>query len=61
MTGERYIDAKITDRVEKGVVFIPFHFAECAADMMTNTALDPTAKIPELKISGCNFTRARNL
>jgi len=41
---------QITDRVEPGVVFIPFHFAEAAANVLTNPTLDPTAKIPEYKV-----------
>jgi len=32
------------------VVFIPFHFAEAAANALTNAALDPIAKIPEYKV-----------
>lgn len=48
--GRINIKAKITDRVNKGIVFIPFHFAECAANVLTNTALEPIAKIPELKV-----------
>lgn len=48
--GEIKVKAKITNRVEKGVVFIPFHFAEAAANVLTNPALDPVAKIPEFKV-----------
>ncbi len=33
-----------------GTVFIPFHFAEAAANRLTNAELDPVAKIPELKV-----------
>ncbi len=47
--GEIKIKAKVTDRVQKGVVFIPFHFAEAAANMLTNNVLDPYAKMAELK------------
>jgi len=36
--------------IKKGVVFIPFHFAESAANVLTIDALDPEAKIPELKV-----------
>ena len=32
-----------------GVVFIPFHFVEAAANLLTIDALDPQAKIPEFK------------
>ncbi|SPD76263.1 Formate dehydrogenase subunit alpha [uncultured Desulfobacterium sp.] len=40
----------VTDRVTKGVVFMPFHFAESSANVLTNTVLDPVCKIPELKV-----------
>jgi formate dehydrogenase alpha subunit len=48
--GKIHIQAEVTDKVQPGVVFIPFHFAECAANLLTNPALDPVAKIPELKV-----------
>ena len=32
-----------------GVVFIPCHFREAAANLLTIDALDPLAKIPEYK------------
>ena len=41
---------KITERSPKGTIFIPFHYAEAAANRLTQTALDPVAKIPELKV-----------
>ncbi|MEE9299934.1 MAG: formate dehydrogenase subunit alpha [Alphaproteobacteria bacterium] len=41
--------ARIDAGVPKGVVFIPFCFAEAAANMLTNPALDPIGKIPEFK------------
>ena len=44
------LQARVADRVDEGVLFIPFHFFEAAANELTNTALDPTAKIPELKV-----------
>jgi len=40
----------VTDRSDLGTVFIPFHFAEAAANVLTNPALDPDSKIPELKV-----------
>jgi len=45
--GQIETKALITERVPEGVIFIPFHFAECAANVLTNPALDPVAKIPE--------------
>ncbi len=40
----------ITDRVDPGVVFMPFHFEETNVNKLTNPAYDPIAKIPELKV-----------
>jgi len=51
------VDALITDRVAEGVVFIPFHFADGAANRLTNDALDPTAKIPEYKVCAARVQR----
>ncbi len=42
--------ARVTDRIIPGVVFVPFHFAEAAANALTHSALDPIAKIPEYKV-----------
>jgi formate dehydrogenase major subunit len=35
--------------VPEGMVFIPFCYAEAAANLLTNPALDPFGKIPEFK------------
>jgi predicted molibdopterin-dependent oxidoreductase YjgC len=47
--GEIQIKTKISRKVNRGTVFIPFHFAEAAANILTNPAYDPVAKIPEYK------------
>ncbi|HMK49791.1 MAG TPA: molybdopterin dinucleotide binding domain-containing protein, partial [Thermodesulfovibrionales bacterium] len=41
--------ALISERPSRGMVFIPFHFREAAANALTNTVVDPVSKIPELK------------
>jgi len=41
--------AKVTDKTIAGVVFIPFHFVEAAANLLTLDDVDPRAKIPEYK------------
>jgi predicted molibdopterin-dependent oxidoreductase YjgC len=46
-----------TDRVKPGTIFIPFHFAEAAANRLTNPALDPASKIPELKVCKAKIER----
>jgi formate dehydrogenase (coenzyme F420) alpha subunit len=47
--GEITIGARVTRDIKKGVVFMPFHYKECAANVLTNNALDPVAAIPEFK------------
>lgn len=49
--GSIKIKALVTDRVAKGSLFIPFHYSEAAANVLTSQALDPVAKIPEYKVS----------
>jgi formate dehydrogenase alpha subunit len=56
--GEIETRAWITRRVPPGVVFIPFHFAEAAANVLTNPALDPVAKIPEYKVAAVRVEAA---
>lgn len=48
--GELVAKAEVVDRPRSGVVFMTFHFAEAAANLLTNPALDPMAKIPEYKV-----------
>ncbi len=48
--GSITVFARVTDRTPQGVVFIPFHYSEAAANLLTNAALDPTVKIPEYKV-----------
>ncbi len=42
--------AQVSDKAVDGTLFIPFHWASAAANVLTNAALDPTAKIPEYKV-----------
>jgi formate dehydrogenase major subunit len=47
--GKVDVPARVTKDILKGEVFMPFHYKECAANVLTNNALDPVAKIPEFK------------
>jgi len=49
--------ARVTDRIQEGVVFMTFHFKESAANLLTNDALDPLAKIPEFKVCAIKVTK----
>ena len=48
--GEIEIKADLSERMERDTLFIPFHFVESAANILTNPAIDPIAKIPEYKV-----------
>ena len=47
--GSIVLRAKVTRKTTQGVVFIPFHFAEAAANELTIDKLDPLALIPEFQ------------
>lgn len=47
--GSIVLRAAVTTKTTRGVVFIPFHFFEAAANELTIDKLDPLAKIPEFK------------
>ena len=42
--------------VPEGMVFMPFCYAEAAANLLTNPALDPFGKIPEFKFCAARVT-----
>ena len=50
--------AKVTQAIEKGWLFMPFHFWEGPANMLTIDALDPVAKIPEYKVCAATIRKA---
>ena len=56
--GEIQVRAKISDMVDSGTVFIPFHYAEAAANRLTNAALDPVSNIPEYKVCAVKLSSA---
>ena len=56
--GSIVLRAKVTEKTTAGVIFIPFHFAEAAANLLTIDALDPEALIPEYKACAVKVTPA---
>jgi len=44
------IAVRLSGRVARRQVFIPMHYREAAANLLTNPALDPYAGIPEFKV-----------
>ncbi|MGB1894947.1 MAG: formate dehydrogenase subunit alpha [Candidatus Puniceispirillaceae bacterium] len=53
--GEIELFARIDPNLPKGMIFIPFCFTEAPANMLTNPALDPYGKIPELKFAAARL------
>ena len=52
------IAARVTPDIMKGIIFVPFHFVECAANTLTQSfALDPAAKMPEFKVSAASLEK----
>ncbi len=56
--GEIELGVRITDDIRRGVVYIPFHWAEAAANVLTNNALDPVTKTPEYKVCAVRVVAA---
>jgi formate dehydrogenase major subunit len=47
-----------TPGVTRGNVFVPFHFREASANLLTNDVLDPFRKIPEFKFCAVKVEKA---
>lgn len=48
--GDITVRVALTEMCQRGTVFLPFHFREAAANLLTNPGVDPVSKIPEYKI-----------
>jgi formate dehydrogenase alpha subunit len=57
--GEIVLRVAVNELANPGVVFIPFHFAEAAANLLTIDVLDPQALIPEFKACAVQITPVR--
>jgi formate dehydrogenase major subunit len=55
--GDIVLKARQDREVPEGMVFIPFCFAEAAANILTNPQLDPIGKIPEFKYCAVKIER----
>ncbi len=53
------LKCRIDNAIPEGVVFIPFCYAEAAANVLTNPALDPLGKIPEFKYCAARVEPAK--
>lgn len=48
--GSIEIAVRLSPRVARGQVFVPMHYREACANLLTNPVLDPYAGIPEFKV-----------
>jgi predicted molibdopterin-dependent oxidoreductase YjgC len=55
--GSIHIKVRRSERVFQGSLFLPFHFSEAAANMLTVDAVDPVSKIPEYKVCAVRVER----
>ena len=56
--GQMEVPARLTTDVKPGMLFLPIHFGENPANMLTSsTAFDPLAKIPEFKVGAVKIER----
>lgn len=58
--GSINIKVRIDDKVQAGLIFIPFAFVESAANLLTSQDLDPFGKIPEFKYSAVNVAPVKH-
>ncbi len=58
--GQVEAPASISDEVGRGNLFLPIHFSENPANMLTSAeAFDPVAKIPEFKVNAVRIAKAK--
>ena len=57
--GQIELAARVDPKLPKGMIFVPFCFTEAPANQLTNPALDPFGKIPELKFSAARLSAVR--
>jgi len=55
--GEIQLRVRVRDRMSPGAVFIPMHFREAAANVLTDPAIDPIGKIPTFKFCAVRIKR----
>ncbi|HYI89196.1 MAG TPA: formate dehydrogenase subunit alpha [Beijerinckiaceae bacterium] len=54
------LKARVDGAIPTGLIFIPFAYAEAAANVLTNPQLDPFGKIPEFKFCAARLEPASN-
>jgi formate dehydrogenase major subunit len=55
------LKARVDGAIPPGLIFIPFAYAEAAANILTNPQLDPFGKIPEFKYCAAKMEKVGEL
>jgi anaerobic selenocysteine-containing dehydrogenase len=53
----RGVELRLTETIAPGQIFVPFHFAECNANQVTQSAFDPISREPNYKQSAVRVER----
>jgi len=56
--GELVVSAEITDKIKRGVAWMPFHFTNEPTNVLTNSAFDPVCKTGEYKACAASIEKA---
>ncbi|OGW94182.1 MAG: formate dehydrogenase subunit alpha [Omnitrophica bacterium RIFCSPLOWO2_12_FULL_45_13] len=56
--GELTVEAEVTEKIKKGVLWMPFHFSDEPTNVLTNSAFDPVCKIGEYKACAASISKA---
>jgi formate dehydrogenase alpha subunit len=56
--GDITATVNVSEMAVPGTVFVPFHFAQAAANKLTNAVLDPISGIPEFKVCAVKLSKA---
>jgi formate dehydrogenase major subunit len=56
--GEIKTFARVTDHIKKGLIFMPWHFSECAPNILTGPSAGPPSKMPEFKFCAVKIEKA---
>ena len=58
--GEVMTRARLTRDIKKGLIFLPWHFSECLANLLTGPCAGPPSKMPEFKFCAINIEKVKN-
>jgi formate dehydrogenase major subunit len=55
--GEIKTLVRVTEDIRAGLIFMPWHFSECAPNMLTGPTAGPPSKMPEFKFCAVNIEK----